>query len=259
MEYANYERNHAILPGREAALEKFLNADYEGMKHKLQYAKNSNSEDALTWTCFDFIRNQSQVAQHEAVKEIFEDAYSREISVGDIVLDGLTIDIGRTFTGPSISEKTEVDASIETNRIIVFFEAKLYNSMSPAEPPERPFNQIARKLRVGFDFAQSIQKSFYFIVLDIAPVKKMYIKNSIQDALSQSSSYKDKWKTAWWYDYYKNGRNNSMRPLREILSGISVDDEESKINTISKNMGWLTWADLFKITLRSSVRCMARS
>ncbi len=259
MKYKSHERNHVILPGREAALEDFLNADYEGMKHKLRYSRNSNSEDALTWTCFDFIRNQSWDAQFEAVKEIFEDAYSGEFPVTDLNLTGLRIDIGRSFSAPSISEKTEVDASIETNQIVVFLEAKLYSGMSLAKPPAKPHNQIARKLRVGLDFAQSIKKDFYFVVLDIAPPKKLYLRNSIKEASSGSSSYQDKWKTAWWYDYYKNGRNNSMRPLRDVLSDIVVDGEDNKITTISRNMGWLTWADLFKTTLRSAIPRLASS
>lgn len=259
MEYESPERNHVILPGRETALNDFLNADYEGMKHKRRNSRNSNSEDALTWTCFDFIRNQSREAQLVAVKEIFEDAYSGELSVSDIDLAGLRIDMGRTFAAPSIPEKTEVDASIETNRIIVFLEAKLYSALSLAKPPEKPYNQIARKLRVGLDYAQSVKKVFYFVVLDIAPEKKMYVRNSIQEASAGSSSYQDKWKTAWWYDYYKNGRNNSMRPLEEILSDILLDGDDYKIATISRNMGWLTWTDLFKTTLRSAISRLASS
>lgn len=253
MEYQSPERNHVILPGREKALDDFLNAEYEGMKHKLRYSRNSNSEDALTWTCFDFIRNQSAEIQVGAVKEMIEDAYSGKISVSDTDLTGLRIDIGKEFEAPSILEKTEVDASIETRRIVVFIEAKLYSALSLAKQPEKPHNQIARKLRVGLDYAQSVKKEFYFVVLDIAPVNKMYVRKGIEEASSGSSSYHDKWKTAWWYDYYKNGRNNSMMPLEKILMDIKVDGEDYTIATISRNMGWLTWADLFKTTLRSVV------
>lgn len=259
MQYHSYQRNHVILPGRETALDDFLNATFDGKNHKLQHSKNSNSEDALTWTCFDFIRNQSTDTQIRAVKEMFEDAYSGELSVSDIDLTGLRIDIGKEFLAPSISERTEVDVSIETERCIIFFEAKLYCALSLAEPPEKPHNQIARKLRVGVDYAQSVNKAYYFVVLDIAPVEKMYVRNSKKEALSGGSSYQDKWKTAWWYDYYKKGRNNSMKPLEEILTGIELKSENYKIGTISRNMGWLTWADIFKITLRSALPKPERS
>lgn len=253
MIYQRYQRNHVILPGRESELYDFLNANYEGMRHKLRNSKNSNSEDALTWSCFDFIRNQSTETQVGAVKEMIEDAYSGELSLSDTDLTGLIIDIGREFVGPLTSEKTEVDASIETDRIVIFIEAKLYSALSLAEPLEKPYDQIARKLRVGIDYAQSVNKAYYFVVLDIAPVKKMNVRNSKEEASSGSSSYQDKWKTAWWFDYYKKGRNNSMKPLKEILIGLELDDENHKIGTISRNMGWLTWADLFKTTLRSAL------
>ena len=61
MIYSNYSRNHVIMLGREQALDDFLNASIiqndEVVKHKMKYAYNSNSEDALTWSCFDVLRN----------------------------------------------------------------------------------------------------------------------------------------------------------------------------------------------------------
>ena len=91
------------------------------------------------------------------------------------------------------------------------------------------------------------------MIIDIAPVKKMNMKKSKEEASSGYSSYHDKWKTAWWYYYYKNGRNNSMKPLKEILTDIAPDGKDYEIETISRNMGWLTWADIFKTTLRSAI------
>jgi hypothetical protein len=62
MKYASYLRNHAVYPGREKALHDFLNAtlDRNGKKekHKLRHCCSSNSEDALTWSCFDVLRQQ---------------------------------------------------------------------------------------------------------------------------------------------------------------------------------------------------------
>src|SRR5688572_21470194 len=55
MIYKDYQRNHVIVPGREDALASFLRQDYQGMRHKLRNANNSNSEDALTWSCFDVL------------------------------------------------------------------------------------------------------------------------------------------------------------------------------------------------------------
>jgi len=60
-----------------------------------------------------------------------------------------------------------------------------------------------------------------------------------------------KWKNVWWFNRYKNGWNSKLKPLQEILSDISTN--ESVIINVSKNMGWLTWADLFKITMRGLI------
>ena len=66
-------------------------------------------------------------------------------------------------------EETEVDASIEGERVLVFIEAKQYSPMSMADPDNRkPHDQIARKIRVGVKEAQYSGKEFYFIILDIA-------------------------------------------------------------------------------------------
>ncbi len=75
MKYTNYQRNHAILPDREQALHQFLNASIicngKEEKHKLKHATNSNSEDALTWSCFDRLRNLPKENIIVALNEIF--------------------------------------------------------------------------------------------------------------------------------------------------------------------------------------------
>jgi len=70
MIYENYKRNHVILPGREEALELFLTQDYKGMQHKLKNAVSSNSEDALTWSCFDVLANYPSLDKAAALDEV---------------------------------------------------------------------------------------------------------------------------------------------------------------------------------------------
>ena len=128
----------------------------------------------------------------------------------------------------------------------MFIEAKLYSSVSPATP-EKPHDQIARKLRVGLDSAGS-EKEFYFLFLDIAPVKEMNERREKAEAVgTPGGGYKNKWRSAWFFKYYKEGRNNSLRPLADALSGI----DHPPVEIVSSRMGWLTWADLFKCTLRA--------
>jgi len=133
---------------------------------------------------------------------------------------------------------------------LVFFEAKLYSTVSMASPPEKPHDQIVRKLRIGLDSPLHDKREFFFIFLDIAPLKVLTQRKSKSEALAPSKgSFKDKWKSAWMFNYYKFGRNNSLRPLKKALEGIDVPPVQS----IADNMGWLTWSDLFKSILRGVI------
>ena len=164
MKYENYLRNHVVYPRREKDLETFLNKEYKGRKYKLKYACNSHSEDALTWSCFDTISQLTFPKKIKALDEILEDSYNdkknnftcnfnfkdQNYEESDIV-----ISIGKEYKGISIKDDTEVDASIEMPDKIIFFEAKLYSSISLAdEANNKPHDQIARKLRVGLDYAK---------------------------------------------------------------------------------------------------------
>jgi hypothetical protein len=248
MKHNRIEDNHVIVPGREAALEAFLNGTYKNMKHKLKNAKNSNSEDAVTWSCFDYIRTREKHSRISIINRLLAASSISDPKISLVNSALHDVHIGKTYSGNQTGE-TEVDASIETESSIVFFEAKLYSAMSLANP-QKPHDQIAKKLRVGADFSRSCRKMFVFIIIDIAPQEKLFQRRPKVDAMTGLSGFHDKWKTAWWFDYYKNGRNGSNKPLKEILDGIV---EESQLSLVSDNMGWLCWTDLFKIILQDSL------
>lgn len=224
------------------------------MKHKWKNGFSSNSEDALTWSCFDAISNLPLPQKLNALDEIFEDAFKGEspLNFSDHPKqDEIEIFVGKQYTGQTTNESTEVDASIEAPGTLVFVEAKLYSSVSLASLPEKPHDQIARKLRIGLDSPLGDQREFYFIFLDIAPREKMYLRNPKSEALRpEKAGYHDKWKSAWIFTYYKQGHGGSLKPLRDILAGIATPPIES----IAGKLGWLTWADLFKITLRGMIQ-----
>jgi hypothetical protein len=255
MKYKDYRRNHVILPRREDTLETFLKQDYKGMRHKWKNRLSSHSEDALTWSCFDLLRNFPLSKKITALDEIFEDAYQGKSNFvfknGRFKEDQIQIYIGKKYTGSSSNnEATEVDASIELPGKLIFFEAKLYSTVSMASPPEKPYDQIARKLRIGLDSPLGDIREFFFIFLDIAPLEKLTKRKSKSDALAPSKKgFDDKWKSAWLFNYYKFGRNNSLSPLKKALEGIDIPPVQS----VAKNMGWLTWGDLFKIVLRGMI------
>jgi len=254
MIYDGYQRNHVILPGREKALESFLKQDYKGMQHKLKNAVSSNSEDALTWSCFDVLANLPGLDKVAALDEILEDSFQGKsplsFQLRGIESSDIEIHVGKTYMGITTNESTEVDASIEAPGILVFVEAKLYSSVSPPSPPEKPHDQIARKLRVGLDSIQNNKRDFFFVFLDIAPAEMMFERKKKEVAVGTAGgNYKNKWRSAWLFNYYKRGRNNSLRPLAEALAGIQTPPTD----VVSKHMGWLTWADLFKCTMRAAL------
>lgn len=166
----------------------------------------------------------------------------------------IDVHVGKKYTGMSTGEATEVDASVEAPGVLVFFEAKLYSAVSPAVPPQKPHDQIARKLRVGLDSTANGEREFLFVFLDLAPLEMMIQRKPKQQALEQpGGGYKDKWRSAWLFNYYKKGRNKSRRPLANALSGIA----HPPVQEVAARMGWLTWADLFKCTLRATLAAKA--
>lgn len=255
MIYKDYRRNHAILPGRESALEAFLKQDYKGMRHKWNNGFSSHSEDALTWSCFDLLSSFPLSKKISALDEIFEDAYQGKSNLlfkdSRFQENQIQIHIGKQYTGSISKESTEVDASIELPDKLIFFEAKLYSTVSVASLPEKPHDQIARKLRIGLDSPLQDKREFYFVFLDIAPLEKLTKRKRKSEALAPSKKgFEDKWKSAWLFNYYKFGRNKSLRPLKDALKGLDIPP----IQTIADNMGWLTWGDLFKIVLRGMIQ-----
>lgn len=244
MIYTHYHRNHAVLPEREQALDEFLNTSImvNGIaeKHKMKYATNSNSEDALTWSCFDRLRHLPHHKITQALDEIIEDAYGDfknnpynipvPIPFSFTDLQNIQIHIGKNYQAQSVEDNTEVDVSIETDDKLIFFEAKLYGKINEVDE-RRKHNQIALKLRVGLDIAYAANKEFYFIFLDIAPISEILY-------------YEKKKMNARRFLYYRNHPKNLKKPL----SGIPIQDYAK----ISQNMGWLTWASLFKTILRVS-------
>ena len=261
MKYQDYQRNHVVLPGREKALEAFLNKEYEGMKHKRKNSVSSNSEDALTWSCFDLLSNLPLNKKLSVLNEIWEDAYQGKpefpLNIDRLNKNDINIFIGEQYKGSTTKELTEVDASIEMPGVLIFFEAKLYSSISPKNPPKKPCDQIARKIRIGLDnpsrdgIFSSQKRDFYFIFLDIAPLDKLIMRKSKKEVEKPNKGgFHDKWKSAWLFSYYKHGRHNSRKPLREVLDGIQVESVEK----VARNMGWLTWTDLFKDLLRGMVK-----
>jgi hypothetical protein len=246
--YENYRDNFVVLPGSEAALEDFVNQSYAGQQHKLKATRSSNSEDALTWSCFDTLNRVPEPHRSTALGTLWNLAYP-----GSPPPPGFTsgaIHVGKTYG--EASEKTEVDASIEGDGVLVFFEAKLYSPMSLADEANRkPHDQIARKLRVGIKEAEHTKAVFYFLILDIAPkeiLRSLSPGASLAEAkTAKRGGFAAKWLTAYWFSRYKGG--SSVTPLREVLKDIPGAAAEA----VSNNMGWLVWSDVFKVVLRGVI------
>lgn len=259
MKYEKYQRNHVIVKGQEKVLEEFINSstviDGKRVRHKLKNSYSSNSEDALTWSCFDTLRKYKPENLADALNEMLEDSFNGNIPFDFKKENNIIVEIGKEYEAPTLKtlknkkEKTEVDASIETDDKLIFIEAKLYSSISLPNNIQ-PYNQIVNKLRIGLDYSLKNNKQFYFIFLDIAPLEKLYIRKHKTKAEQPGDDFSNKWKSAWWFSYYKSQR--SSRPLKEVLSGVSINEEE--LNQLKQRMGWLTWASLFKIVLRAVIK-----
>jgi len=254
MIYSDYKRNHAILKGRENALHAFLNQNYKGIRHKWKNGFSSHSEDALTWSCFDIINllpyDKKIVVLDELIEDAFQGGCNFTFKNQAYTNNQIKIFVGKKYEGLTTNEATEVDISIELPNRLIFFEAKLYSSISLADETKAiKYDQIAKKLRVGLDVCHG--KEFYFIFLDIAPAELLFLRKSKKEAshLGKMGFY-DKWKSAWWFNYYKKGRNNSLKPLINCLEGIKIDPYQK----VSQNMGWLTWSDLYKSILRGLIK-----
>jgi hypothetical protein len=249
--YRDFRENHVIWPVREPNLNKFLGQSFKGINHKRKNARSSNSEDALTWSCFDTLANVSQSRRALALEELWELAYGDTAAPDG--LDTSTIHIGKSYgTG---KETTEVDLSFEGARFLVLVEAKLYSPMSQADPDNgKPYNQIARKLTIGLRAAEAIGKDFYFMLLDIAPADCLAQLNpgvSLGKAGRKVSGFGGKWLTSYWFSRYKYGRRGSLKPLKDLLleEGLKAD----QVAKVARRMAWLTWADVFKVVLRAVI------
>jgi hypothetical protein len=247
--YKDYKDNFVIWPGREAALNKFRNQPYGRLRHKLRPTLSSNSEDALTWSCFDTLNELKGAPRKNALADLWELAFDDGPAPKGF-LDG-KIWIGKKYGEDK--EETEVDASIEGDEVLVFIEAKLYSSISPADPDNhKPHDQIVRKLRVGLREAKRSGKQFYLIILDIAPkeiLRGLKPGASLSDAEGKTrGGFASKWLTAYLFSRYR-GVRGSVTPLGKVLKEISGVDAKD----VAKNMGWLTWSDVFKAVLRAVI------
>ena len=246
--YKDFRDNHVIWPGREPDLDKFLGQSFKGINHKMKNALSSNSEDALTWSCFDTLKSVSQRHRACALEELWELAY------GDMATpDGLEesdIYVGKSYGAGRMA--TEVDLSIEGAGFLIFVEAKLYSPISQANPDNgKPHNQIARKLTIGLRTAQPMHKDFYFILLDIAPadcLRQLNPSASLDEATGKASGFGGKWLTSYWFSRYKYGHRGSLTPLRALLLKDGLNAGQA--TQVADRMGWLTWADVFKVILR---------
>jgi hypothetical protein len=204
--YSDYRDNFVVWPGRETALHAFVHQRYGGRRHKVRHAKSSNSEDALTWSCFDTLNCLTEKPRTAAMKRLWEDAFDK-IPVPPGFLSGEIL-TGKRYG--KRQEETEVDASVEGDGVLVFIEAKLYSPMSPAdEDSGKPHDQIVRKLQVGLKEGQRTGKTFYLIILDITSkeiLRGLKPGVSLAEArATRSGGFAKKWLTAYWFSRYKGG------------------------------------------------------
>jgi hypothetical protein len=204
----------------------------------MEHARNSNSEDALTWSCFDVLRCLPHNHLVAALDEILEDVYDGDKPFSFADESDINIYIGKWYNTVSLKakESTEVDISIETANKLIFFEAKLYGSIEMSGV-NHLYDQIIKKMRVGLDVADNRKLEFYFIFLDIANAEHL-------SGINGDSNFCKKRNNATYFTLYKTDSD----VLEKKLSGIT-----KPIKDVAHNMGWLTWACLYKTVLRAVI------
>jgi len=248
LSYGDRARNHAVLPDRLPAL-----AQFTSPPHKRKYERNSNSEDALTWSCFDLLAQLPAPARHLALTELWEDAFEDCPLPACWAEHDIEVNVGKRFTCAGLS--TEVDASVECPGMLLFVEAKLYSSVDLGGRAERPNDQIAHKLNVGLRVAAERSRhgsscDFYFAFLDVAPRQKLTKRVAIEEARRSEHGFHGKWRSAYWFNMYKDGVRGNRKLLKTALASLGDVD----VSLVARRMGWLTWADLFKVVLRAAIR-----
>jgi len=106
MKYEKYQRNHVIVKGREGALEDFVNSSTiingKRVRHKLKNSFSSNSEDALTWSCFDTLRKHKPENLVQALNEIIEDSFNGIELFNFREEKNIRVEIGKEYTAPTL-------------------------------------------------------------------------------------------------------------------------------------------------------------
>jgi hypothetical protein len=185
---------------------------------------SENSEDAQTWHYFSPLLLMTTSRKAAWLKSFFKE------SLGDDVNDKLenmlpAAELGfwrgkkeRPFYPPPPDlgcpeGNTEVDLTISTVKAIVFVEAKYGSEISERTSYCPGRDQIARNIDVGTFYAWKNRLDFYFILLTSRSCKKSI---SILKG-------------------YKNNPQTIAAKLRHRA------DIPSKLDEISKNLGFVTW------------------
>jgi hypothetical protein len=95
--FDDYRENHVIWAGREVALKAFVDQTIGGQQHKFKHAHSSHSEDALTWTCLDSLRQVDQIHRERALRELWALAFDQPNPPSGLA--AAQVHIGKSYGG----------------------------------------------------------------------------------------------------------------------------------------------------------------
>lgn len=229
---------HPYLKGTDLKDPDFLNKQKEvfkrGKASNLPKICSENSEDALTWHYFSPLKTAADREKERWIREFIRKAFGKNVDKGFNNLGEAEVMLWRgkevepymvpPKSYPRKEGKTEVDVILSIpSEAIIFVEAKYKSPISKRTTHDPERDQIIRNIDVGTNYANENELDFYFVMLT-------------RENDRRSKHFLDQ--------YRKN--------VKKIVSKLSHRANICiEAQSIANAIGYLTWKELSKITLKS--------
>ncbi|NMB98949.1 MAG: hypothetical protein GYA35_01580 [Thermoanaerobaculaceae bacterium] len=216
--FDNYKDN--ILIDKDNIIFNKLSSD------KLNKICSENSEDAITWNIFKTLQN---INDFNWLK-----LFANKINCEFTSYENINIKLWEKISPPQKYLKhkegnSEIDLIIETNKDVIFCEAKYNSPISLNTKHNASRDQIIRNIEVGSFYSYNVNKYFYFILL-------LYKSSKNNDAIAMLNNYKNSYKEklSTNYDNIKKIEYITCKDLIEVLKNIPKNNY-----SIDNLLNWL--------------------
>lgn len=243
----------------EDDLKEELRDENDKQLNRILYSENS--EDLITWNTFSVLGSERITDKWEWILELLQmslgkNFYKNKFDKDDLNKAEIFLWKGRRkreFYPPPEHDKwlkekltsehfeklkerlkknqrlegpSEIDVVIETNKLLIFIEAKYLEDISIKTTRDLTRDQITRNIDVGTFQAIDDGKEFYFILLTLDKYPRQRL---------------------FWYkmmDY----KNPSL--LKKAIPYRAIGKYRISFRKTSRNIGWITWSNLKRIVMK---------